>query len=324
MEKDLLILSHLAGTLSSQEQEAFNRLLQTDAAFKAQVEQSAEIWNLSKNTAPQEIDIDLNVSWKAFEQLKTNSADLAPVRKMPIWRSNVLIRVAAVALIVLAGVIIFNESRRDTFLAGETFNAEANHEMLLSMTDGSEAYLAGNSQLEVDDDYNRKSRTTRLSGTAFFVVKPDRDKVFEVVTSHLKTIVKGTTFLVRTDDHSTTVGVQTGVVEVQIGPKIETLRAGEQVTVLAPSGVIKRSALENQEVENLKLSTKLFQNAMLHTILKQVQLLYGFQIEADTALLNQRFTVDFNNIKKDQVLNLIATLTQTTIQHNGEIYVLKQ
>jgi ferric-dicitrate binding protein FerR (iron transport regulator) len=330
LNKENLIARHLEGSLTNEEQATFESRMASDATFATEVEKARKIWALSADAKPQYEVVDVAKAWMAFEQLKNNnktdiqeqiSKSPAPVVHMWNWRT--LTRVAAVALIVLASVVIFKESRRDTFLAGVVLTPSQNHETLFSLEDGSDAYLAQNSQLEIEEQYNRERRKTRLSGTAFFVVKPDKDKVFEVVTSHLKTIVKGTTFLIRTNDHSTTVGVQTGVVEVQVGNQTETLHAGEQLIVLT-GGMVKRSELNSEAVRALKESTKSFENSTLSSILKQVKLLYNLDITADAPLLNKLFTVDFSHAQEADILDIISTLTQGTLHKKGEIYVLKQ
>lgn len=325
MNKEILIVRHLNGTLSKEEKVDFTYLMESDMNFKTSVEQSMAVWKTSESIKPSS-DVNVDLAWKEFEELNNNRRYTVEQTSKPVkmWNWRMLTRVAAVALIILASVIALNQSRRDDFQAGLTYTAEDNHDLLLSMADGSEAFLAGNSQLEIEDEYNRERRTTRLSGTAFFVVKPDKDKVFEVVTDHLKTIVKGTTFLVRTNDHSTTVGVQTGVVEVLVGNQTEILMAGEQVTVSSPGGMIERSDLIGKDVAALKGATRAFKNAPLSSILSHVEILYSVKIEADEKLLNQLFTVDFGTADTEEMLDILKTLTQTTVHKKGEIYVLKQ
>ena len=325
LNKEELIVRHLNGTLSSHEQIEFAGLMKGDEDFKLAVEQSQAIWDTSNTIESNTSDKHVVESWNEFEVLRKNRYSEEPntTPRVALWNWKMLTRVAAVALIVLSGVIVLIQ-QRENFNPGITYSSMGNHEMLLSMVDGSEAYLAGNSQLEIESEFNRERRTTRLSGTAFFVVKPDKDRVFEVVTNHLKTIVKGTTFLVRTNDHSTTVGVQTGVVEVLVGNQTEILRAGEQVTVSSPGGMIHRSDLENSDVAELKSATRAFKDAPLSSILKQVEVLYSLRIEADSKLLRQLFTVDFGTSSQDDVLNILSTLTQSQVHQKGEIYVLKQ
>ena len=114
--------------------------------------------------------------------------------------------------------------------------------MVQGLSDGSHVYLDNQSLLNIDKHFNRSSRKVRLNGKAFFVVKPDKDRVFEVVTNHLTATVKGTTFLVRTDDHSSSVGVNTGIVEVHVGNQTVTLTAGDQIDFTADNGgVVTRS-----------------------------------------------------------------------------------
>lgn len=322
----MLIIRHLEGTLNQDEAAQFNLLIQTDTGFAREVEDFEALWKNSRDLDISNPDMEINAegAWTSFVSLRdAESGDMQQKasQTLRMWNGRMLLRVAAVALIALVSVIAINESRRDTFKTGITLVPDQNHETLYSLADGSETFLASNSRLEVDESYNRDRRNTRLSGTAFFVVKPDKDRVFEVATSHLKTIVKGTTFLIRTDDHSTTVGVNTGVVQVLVGNQTETLHAGEQIFV-SKGGVIERSDLNVKEVSQLMSSTKSMQNASLRSILFQIKLLYNFEISAAPEVLNRRYTVDLSQLDAESVPEMIGILTQLSLHKKGENYVL--
>ncbi|MBI1305989.1 MAG: DUF4974 domain-containing protein [Bacteroidetes bacterium] len=323
MNREELILKKLQGQLSDAEVKQFDSLMSEDTTFANQYQDYQLIWD----TAPAASDSShkdtsgIDNSWKQFERLRDEQP--ARIVKMPVWKS--LSRVAAVAIIIFSAVFLYRSFNGKDFETGITCETEKGNETLFTMPDGSEIFLNENTRLEVDKNYNRETRTTRLNGTAFFVVKPDKDRVFEVVTDHLRTVVKGTTFLIRTDDHSTTVGVRTGVVEVQVGNQTETLKAGDEITVsTASGGMIERSETNQVAIDRLLSSTVRFKDATLRSIIKQTEKIYSVQITAPDKLLNNRYNLDLEGVSAEEALSVIATLTQTTVSRNGDYFELKQ
>ncbi|MCB0733881.1 MAG: FecR domain-containing protein [Flavobacteriales bacterium] len=308
--------------MSEAEEQAFLQAVQSDPEFERLFEDYRMIWNVSETIYPnREPIVDVNAQWAQFEHMTREAKSPKVVKLSPrFW----LTRVAAVVVLILSAVFVYQQLNRDAFETGLVYATNASDETLYSLTDGSNVYVGTESKLEVEDVYNRENRRTRLHGNAFFVVKPDKDRVFEVVTDHLVTRVKGTTFLIRTSDHSTTVGVRTGVVEVLVGNQTEILTAGQSILVSADGGMIKRSVLEENDVLALLDETTHFENVQLKSILNHLKTHLNLIVQAPEAMMSNTYTMDIEGLNTKQILEVLQLLTKSSIEQKGEIYILKQ
>ncbi|MFT4522949.1 MAG: transmembrane sensor [Bacteroidia bacterium] len=314
------ISKRLSGELNLKEQDEFDAALKTDAALNKAFEECKAIWMATSNVfSNDELVFDAKASFEQFESLTKQNKITSIVPKKSMW--NAWRNVAAVGIVLIASVLIINQVTKETFTSDVLVKVDESASVLFAYEDGSHVFINSATSLEVDKNYNKSKRISRLDGEAFFVVKPDKDKAFEVVTSHLKAIVKGTTFLIRTDDHSTTVGVKTGRVEVQIGYQTQTLIAGEQLSFIASSGVIERSILNEEAIKLLTDLTLKFDNVPLKTVFKQLESVRGLLFTTDIPhLLERKVTLDFNNSDNEEVISILQSALQVKIIQNGTIF----
>ena len=163
----------------------------------------------------------------------------------------------------------------------------------------------------------------RLNGKAFFVVKPDKDRVFEVVTNHLTATVKGTTFLVRTDDHSASVGVNTGIVEVHVGNQTVTLTAGEQFDFTADNGgMVSRSKLDDSALKSFKHQVLDYYDTPLKVILSDLKESTGLEVIAPKSIENEKFTMELAGSSIDEIIQTIELVTNLKASKEGQTYTL--
>lgn len=322
LERERLIISRLTGNLSGEEQERFQDLMVTDASFKAEYEKYLQVWDASEVVqSSTDKEFDSKLAWDDFEDLKSPVKKKTRIIKPEFIKT--FYRVAAVVLLVLSSVLIYNQFNVEGFEAGVVFTNDKQN-TVQGLKDGSMVYLSDHSSLEIDKSFNRDDRKMRLDGKAFFVVKPDKDRVFEVVTNHLTATVKGTTFLIRTDDHSASVGVNTGIVEVHVGNQTVLLHAGDQLDFsYNKGGVVSRSKFDSGEVNDLKELVMDYYDTPLKVILDNIKSNLDLEIKAPENLENQRFTVELSGVSNDQIVETIAFITRTTASQDGEIYVLK-
>ena len=320
MNREELMYGYLMQSLTPEEEEQFVSQLANDLSFAKQYERVLAIWDASSHseyTSPKTIDVAAN--WEAFEKQMT---PITPVRQLKRNYFRTFYRVAAVVLLVLSSLFVVNQFKGDSFSPGLVFETQTNT-MVQGLSDGSHVYLDNQSLLNMDKHFNRSSRKMRLNGKAFFVVKPDKDRVFEVVTNHLTATVKGTTFLVRTDDHSSTVGVNTGIVEVHVGNQTVTLTAGDQIDFTADNGgMVTRSKLDDSALKSFKHQVLDYYDTPLKVILSDLKESTGLEVIAPKSIENEKFTMELAGSSIDEIIQTIELVTNLKASKEGQTYTL--
>jgi ferric-dicitrate binding protein FerR (iron transport regulator) len=317
-----LIVRYIVGSLSNEEQASFDALMLADEAFRNEVEAYRQVWEASADVDfTSSLTFNADANWKQFTK-----ETAMPAKSIKIFKPNfhrAFYRVAAVVLLIVSSLFVYQQFGTQNFEDGIVYTNQTKSSVQ-GLEDGSYVYLADNSNLKMDKRFNRRSRKLRLDGKAFFVVKPDKDRVFEVATDHLTATVKGTTFLVRTDDHSTSVGVNTGIVEVHVGNQTVTLTAGDQLDFsYNMGGVVSRSIFKKDDLNSLKSSVTDYYDTPLKVILSGLQMNRNLSIKVSESIENQRYTLELSNSSDEQILQTLAAVTQTKLVKNGDFYELK-
>lgn len=307
-------------SLTSEQEDEFVRLLAEDKGFAKAYERMLSIWDATSH-ANYTTSERFNPAehWDAMESQMTEPT---PVRRMKPHYFRTFYRVAAVVLLVLSTLFVVNTFKGDSFSPGMVYETETNAR-IHGLSDGSHVYLDNQSLLNIDKHFNRSSRKMRLNGKAFFVVKPDKDRVFEVVTNHLTATVKGTTFLVRTDDHSSSVGVNTGIVEVHVGNQTVTLKAGDQLDFTVDNGgVVKRSQLDVLALKQFKNGTLDYYDTPLKVIVADLKESTGVDIVIPESIENERFTMELGGASVEEIIRTIELTTNLKATKDGQTYRL--
>lgn len=320
MNKETLIARYLDGSITDEEHKVFDNLMATDSEFAVEFANYQKIWEISSALNVDDSEFNVTASWNQWMDKDTKDV-VKPMYTRPWFQS--FARVAAVVVIALSSYFVFHKYTSDSFNLGLVHETKQDNQVV-GLSDGSHVYLDDVSELVIDRSFNEESRTMRLNnGKGFFVVKPDKDKAFEVVTDHLTAIVKGTTFLVRTDDHSASVGVNTGVVEVHVGNQTVTLRAGDQIDFDASNGgVVTRSVFKKEAFETLQSESFKYHDTPLKVVLNDLLAVKGLKIIVSESLESQRFTLALNQSSSDDIVNTIAIAAGMQYKKEANAYIL--
>ena len=142
--------------------------------------------------------------------------------------------------------------------------------LLFTLPDNSKVWLGGGSSLKYPDKLSARNREVYLDGEAFFDVKKDNGRTFQVVTELVEVKVLGTRFDVRVseEDNMAEVVLESGSVKLNERNKAEDgviLRPGEMGRVSRQSGIEVRHVdlqlyttwkdkymnIESQKMENV-------------------------------------------------------------------------
>lgn len=143
---------------------------------------------------------------------------------------------AAVVIAGLSGVFVEREINYNKMTAQtNVLEVPAGQRMSVTLSDGTQVQLNGNSRIEYPVIFSRKQRNVKLSGEAFFEVKHDEKHPFIVETFASKVEVLGTRFNVYADEASEY--FSTALVDGMV--KVTTNDETAEQVVLAPDEMVK-------------------------------------------------------------------------------------
>ena len=233
-------------SLSKEEVEALEQMLKEDTSLQRA---SQLVDDSLVNMDTRQVEEVMNRTWSKVESgMKANRK---PRLKLIIRRCAVAASIAV--LCVLGGVL--NQGK------------EA---LLFTLPDNSKVWLGGGSSLKYPDKLSARNREVYLDGEAFFDVKKDNGRTFQVVTELVEVKVLGTRFDVRVseEDNMAEVVLESGSVKLNERNKAEDgviLRPGEMGRVSRQSGIEVRHVdlqlyttwkdkymnIESQKMENV-------------------------------------------------------------------------
>lgn len=216
---------------------------------------------------------DVNMD-KVSRAKKNAMAAIRPPRK--VFQSIVL-KVAAILLPFLILTILLWKTVGSSYQeVVESTQIGEFKEFLLP--DSSFVLLKPNSSLSYQKGFEKERKVT-LSGSAFFDVKRNPDKVFSVTADDSKIEVLGTSFEVQTFSQfpEQRITVASGKVAVAYkGKSVATLEQSEQLKINRQNGTVVQSKTEYYQ--DLKLKRLVFDNADLKEVAHLLTSYYDVQI----------------------------------------------
>ena len=223
---DELLFRYFSNEASAEEVAQIEQWLEEDPARQSEFDSAHYLFNamilhsdeLSKMTTPGSLE-------------KTS-------RKSKVRRLVYRYAAAAAAVVIagLSGVFVEREINYNKMTAQtNVLEVPAGQRMSVTLSDGTQVQLNGNTRIEYPVIFSRRQRNVKLSGEAFFEVKHDERHPFIVETFASKVEVLGTRFNVYADVASEYFSTTLVDGKVKVTTNDET---AEQV-VLAPDGMVK-------------------------------------------------------------------------------------
>lgn len=223
---DELLFKYFSNEASAEEVAQIEQWLEEDPARQSEFDSAHYLFNamilhsdeLSKMTTPGALE-------------KTS-------RKSKVRRLVYRYAAAAAAVVIagLSGVFVEREINYNKMTAQtNVLEVPAGQRMSVTLSDGTQVQLNGNSRIAYPVIFSRKQRNVKLSGEAFFEVKHDERHPFIVETFASKVEVLGTRFNVYADEASEY--FSTALVDGKV--KVTTNDETAEQVVLAPDEMVK-------------------------------------------------------------------------------------
>lgn len=181
----------------------------------------------------------------------------------------------------------------------------------INLEDGSLVVLEPQSALSYAENFGKDTRTVHLQGDAFFQIKKDPSKPFQVLSGKLVTEVLGTSFFIKQGKASGTVEVEVRSGKVSVYEKTEKEKGNKKVKILTQNqkvtfrpdtkqlipSIVSQPLTAQQKPAAEPCVELNFEDAALPDVFKRLEQLYFLDIITDNEALNECvFTGDLNGL----------------------------
>lgn len=251
----------------------------------------------------------------------------ATISLYPYWRMAAV--AAAVLIFITVSFYFYKEytSQSDTLATTQTTAQPGifKGRQWIHLPDGSTVLLNDNSELRYEASFNTTTRTVTLTGEAYFDVKHDPTKPFNVQSGTISTHVLGTAFNVKAypNQKDIIVTVTRGKVKVtDTKQELATITPDQQLSVNATdTRVFKKETLHANANETLtwKSSFLVFDGIYISDAIRQISEKFNVTITlTNPAFNNCRIDAAFlHNEDLDQILNVISKVYHGSYTHSG-------
>lgn len=197
----------------------------------------------------------------------------------------------------------------------------------VSLTDGSTAHLAPESNLMIPQGFSATLRGVKLEGAATFDVAQGLAKPFEVHVRKAVVIATGTSFTVSAypADAQATVVVTEGSVQVRQGDSSRAVAAGAGLVIRDDGTSAVASAAQRDEAAGWKVGTLAVENRPLKDVLVMMKRWYGYEIRVPTtSLLERKVTMRASLDSGMQAIRLIEASTGLEFGYAGQNMVYRE
>ncbi len=329
-----LLARHLAAEATPSEQARLRQWLHDDPAHLQILATVTRAWERAGEAAPAPglfTPAQVEAAWQRFRPLLHTPALAAtrPTGTQPRlavsarrWGALLVRRGAlyALPLVALAYAFVRSESGSRTPVA--TTYDQADHRRLVRLPDGSRVWLNAHSRLDYSAFPAGGARVARLTGEAYFEVRPlGAARPFLVSSTTARVRVVGTAFNVRAyaAEDSVEVSVSHGRVWLSrlAGPADSVLlTAGTRAALTAADApgsrpaTLRRTVAADANFRAWQTDTLRFRDATVAHVARTLRAAFGTRIALDSPGLGRcRFTGTFAHPQPEQVLAVLALAT---------------
>lgn len=301
------IIDYLEKRLSEKEQKCFEEQIACSPELRKEVEQVRFILKTTDDLKIQK-QIDAGQNWKKLaRQISFDKYR----RRLGNWA-----RTAAAVLLIptlIASFTLFKTLKDWNNLPVEQIELTSAYGLVskVTLSDGTEIWLNSGSRITYPKRFTQGERVVTLSGEAYFKVRANKSRRFDVLTSNgLKVSAYGTEFNVNAYEEDTHIEttLAKGNVEVSLigQPSTRTLRPGHQA--------IFNKENNNMEVEKVNLMVEtswkdgkmVFRRAGMKEIIQRLSRRYNVDVRLEgKELYDYKYSATFTHETLDEILQLL-------------------
>jgi transmembrane sensor len=189
------ILKYFDPETTIEEKERIVRELNTDPGQKREFEQFVKAWSLS---AIADKDHGLNLEEEYNQWLNKIRKSESPISKERTISVSSLLKMAATFIVLIGlGIIGYIIYQPKELLAYNEISTKIGEKAQVTLSDGTRIWLNASSKIRYPSNLNSKNVHVYLQGEAYFDVKHNENRLFQVHASSLNIKVLGTAFNVK-------------------------------------------------------------------------------------------------------------------------------
>ncbi|MDR9419300.1 FecR family protein [Gracilimonas sp.] len=337
-----ILAKYFSGNASEAETNTIKEWVNSSAENKTKFENAREAWEASKTTRQV---WDTEAAWaKLNNQIREKERASAPI-PIPTKRENAsswkhYLKVAAILLFaVLVGVLSFQNKQVKKSLAIEEaapvkeFSNQKGQRSTLNLPDNSKVYLAADSRLILQPDFNDKNRKVFIEGEAYFEITKNADLPFIVETNHGRIEVLGTKFNVNAfpETNQQEVAVTEGKVAFSSNQSTQNatiLTAGKLGILSFDSKTVSVQSIEDLDYHTGWITGKLvFKDTALPTVIKKLERWYDIDIKStigEEEMGKKELASTFKNQQLNEVLEAISLSLDINLSKKDNTYTFSQ
>lgn len=313
---DELLVKYLADEATPPEQSLVEEWISSSEANRHYFQHFQLIWDESEKVAATD-NVNENKAWQRFQKkVKKHETHKSQNSSFGWWR-------IAAGILIVAGAAWYGSSvfNKETGTPEMLNIASVNDVKKDTLPDGSIATLNKHSVLSYPSSFKGSSRKVKLSGEAFFNVKPNKEKPFIIDVNDVQVKVVGTSFNIKTANGLTEVIVETGIVQVIKGNEVIELKAGERISLKETVTTVRKEVSKDKLYNYYVSRSFVCDNTPLWKLVEKLNEAYNADIRIGREELRKLpLTVTFDDESLDTILNIISqTLMIKVIRSDSEI-----
>lgn len=322
-----LLAKYFEGTLIPEEQRILIRWRNEDPKNELIFKEYEELWRITENI-PDSFSPDPKNAWNNVSE----RIDDFEANKSELNSNNFVFYLTRVAAVFVIGFVLYFVYELNFKNSINDFSNKVyteNSIRMLTLPDSSLVWLNKNSEIKYPENFDDDERVIVLSGEAYFEIKKDVEKPFIIESASSIVTVLGTSFNYRTSreyQHDLLV-VNSGKVKFEDSDNSKNhviLVKGEKVEFDVENKELSKSVNENKNYLSWKTGILAFENETFENIINNLSNYYSQEFRfSNNEIKETRLTVNFDNRKLEDVLNILKLTLDITFQKDSEIIVIK-
>jgi transmembrane sensor len=319
-----VILKFLNGSISDAELHQLNDWLKSDISNRRIFDEENELWRkLDVRTNSKYFDPDH--AWSDLSGMisidKGSSGTVILSRKV----LATLIVAASFAIIVAVGGTYLwlseKKSITDYISTSTIIKTEEGEKAHVFLSDSTSVILNSESVLEYNTDYNVTKRKVKLTGEAYFNVRTNPEKPFEVHSGTMRIVAKGTKFNVYSysNEERTETTLEEGNISVFIDKNTPIdLERGQQVVLFTKNRKFIVRDVSTETYTSWKENKLRFIDTPFEEALRKVARRYNVIFEIrNKELLDLKYTGTFIDESINDVMQMLKEVSPITYNINN-------
>lgn len=316
-KKCLILFEHyIQNQATTEELEDLQRYIRNDKNLSGWLEQQIA-------GSPDEINVNVKKRMlkNIRQQIKNEDSKGFGKKKITMtW-----LRWVAIIAIPLALFVSLYYNLRTEALSALIVIANQGEKANVILPDGSKIAINSASKVTYFNNYNKKDRSLKLNGEAYFDVVHNKDKPFIVDCSGAKIKVLGTTFEIKAykEDDEIFVVLRTGKIEMQTLNEKFTIHPNERIIYNKRTNKIYKEKVIASDFTDWRFNRLRFENETLGNIVSTISRMHNVKIRfEDENLKSQRFTGTVDNKNIRTVMDMISLTSSIGYKMQDSVIVL--